>query len=547
MTVTAPERPTLDAEAGTPFVLRLDYPLTFAKGDDGEPLREFEALAVPYEVETDRRNWLLGTTKLRIAKGAATFRDSAKVFYGHDWQLDQMPIGRVVAVNDTDAGPVARGRLSETVKADEVYALMQPDADGIAVLDRVSIGFYVTAYAVEDADTDAPVLVVLGADVFELSVVPFPQFDGAAVNDVLHTRPRKETNMTAPTITPPEAPDADVLAAIAAIEGQLGALGAQVATLGTAPAGPSGLSVPFRSYGEYVKALASGDTDAQTFAAEFEALAYEGGVSGDTTVRDSWVGDIIRLVEKSRKVWNLFDTGVLPADGTKLEYGKIAENTIAVDVQDVEGEAIVMGNVKIDTDFADVLTFAGGSELSLQQVKRSNVAVLDLHWRALGIAYGKATETYMRTVRAAVAAQTVGSLAALAEFDGWIDFLVDAAMHLDDKGLAPEYLNMSPDVFKALVKLREGTDGPFLLSRDTGRINLLEQTGDVAGLRIVLTPGTGFVEVGNSFALKTFESGGAPARLGPQEEITTLTQAIGVYGFGAVAVQDAKALVRPGA
>ena len=124
-------------------------------------------------------------------------------------------------------------------------------------------------------------------------------------------------------------------------------------------------------------------------------------------------------------------------------------------------------------------------------------------------------------------------------------------MHLDDKGLQAEYLNLSATQFKRLAKIREGIDGPYLLSRDTGRISLLDQTGDVAGLKIAFgtddSLGADFVELGNSFALKTFESAGAPARLGPQEEITTLTQGIGVYGFGAIALQDPKALVRPGA
>jgi len=543
MTITAPEQLTE----------HLLMPITLKRDENGKPRREFEALAVPYEVEVERENWRLGTRKLRVAKGAATFRDDAKLFYGHDWVAEQMPIGRVASATETDEGPRALGRIWETAKGDEVYTLMQPDDDGVAVLDKVSIGFYITEYAVEGADTDSPVLVVLGADVFELSVVPFPQYDGAAVDNVLNQQ--RSNSMSAPATTAPieatfSKEDGDKLAeTVEALGTSVEDLGAKIATLGTieVPSTPAEL---FSSFGEYAKALAAADPDAMKFAAEAERLAYEGGTSADTIWGDTWVGDIIRLIDQGRKVWNLFDSGRLPAEGTTLEYGKIATNTIDVDQQIAEGDAIVMGNITIDTDHADVLTFAGGSELTLQQVKRSNVNVLDLHFRALGIAYGKVTEAYIRTLLAdplKVAPQEIGVLADLADIDGWIDFLVDAAMHFDDKGLAPEYLRLSPDQFKALAKLREGVDGPFLLNRDTGRINLLERTGDVAGLKIALTPGAGLVEVGNSFALKTYEDGAAPARLGPQEDITTLTQAIGVYGFGAVAVQDEKAIVRPAA
>lgn len=541
MTITAPETLTEHLLA----------PITLADGDGAAARREFEALAVPYDVEVDRENWRLGTKKLRIAKGAAKWRDDAKLFYGHDWQLDGIPIGRVVTVTETDDGPRTLNRIAKTPKGDEVYALMQPDEDGVAVLDKVSIGFYINAYSVEGADTDSPVLVCTDIDVFELSVVPFPQYDGAAVDNVLNNQ--RSNSMTAPAIEAPVAFSQEDGATLSATVEQLNLsveeLGAKIATLGSAaiPDSPAQLLSGFNSYGEYAKALAAGDDEAKKFAAEAERLAYAGGTSDDTIYGDTWVGENLRLVENARRVWNLFESGKLPAEGTTLEYGKIATNTIDVDEQLDEGDAIVMGNITIGTGHADVLTFAGGSELTLQQAKRSNVNVLDLHFRALGIAYGKTTEAYVRSVLAdpaQVAPKMVGTLAGLADIDGWIDFLIDGAMWLDDKGLAPEYLRMTVDQFKILAKLREGTDGPFLLNRETGRINLLDRTGAVAGLQISVEAGTNLVELGNSFALKTYEDGAAPARLGPQEDITTLTQAIGVYGFGAVAVQDEKAIVR---
>ncbi|WP_311209383.1 MULTISPECIES: HK97 family phage prohead protease [unclassified Aeromicrobium] len=560
MTLTAPEifgaSATFDDKTGAPLTLHVTTPLVLAEAAEGEARREFTALATTYEVEVNRPNWRTGTVLFRIAKGAATFRADAKVFYGHDWQSDGTPIGRVVSATEAVEGPRILARLWQTTKADEIYALMKPDEDGVPVLDKISIGFYITAYTVEGADTDAPVLVVTGADVFEASVVPYPQFDGAAVDDVLqirdrNTSPQKEPDMTS-TITEPGA-DTDVLAALAKLDGlpeAVDTLSAKIATMGATTAPDSTAELFGSSYGEFVKAMASGDADAKKFA---EALAegdYAGGTSGDTIWGETWVGDIVKLIENARKVWNLFDSAPLPAEGMKLEYGKLASNTIDVQEQAEEGDAIVMGNVKITTAFADVFTFAGGSRLTLQQVKRSSIAVLDLHWRALAIAFAKATEAKARAIRAAAAAHTTGSLGELDDFDGWIDFLVDGAVHLDDKGLQPEYLNLSATQFKRLAKIREGVDGPYLLSRDTGRISLLDQTGDVAGLKIAFgkdeSLGANFVEMGNSFALKTFESAGAPARLGPQEEITNLTEEIGVYGFGAIAVQDEKALVRPG-
>lgn len=506
-----------------------------------EGKREISGLAVPYGVEIDRSDWWYGTSRLKFAEGAAVVRDDAKLFFGHDHIALGTPIGRITSWENTPEGLRITATLSQTAKADEIYALLQ---DG--TLDKFSIGFHYSAFSIED---EGELLLHTEIDVFETSVVSYPAYDGAAVESVLSSDPTRKGQppMTTKTQERQEAPEGtDGLAQIVKTQDTLAEALAEVerklATIGDAvvPDSPAAL---FSSYGEYVKGMLSGDENARSMALAFEA---GDGVAADSVVRDPWVGDIIRLIEKARKIYSLFDSAPLPAEGTTLEYGVIEDNTIDVEQQLEEGDDLVKGNIKIGTDNAPVLTFGGAAEMSLQKALRSSVPIVDMTWRALAIAYGKTTEQYVRTVKAAAAAQTVGSLADLDTIEGWIDFLVDASMHLDDKGLAPEYLQVTPDHFKTLASLRMGTDGPFLLDRASGSINLTELTGNVAGIKTVLTPGSGLVEVGNSFALKTFESGGAPLRLGPDTEILNLTQAIGVYGFLAVAVQDAKALVRPG-
>ncbi len=501
-----------------------------------EGRREITGLAVPYDVEIDRTDWWYGTQRLAFAQAAAVVREDAKLFYGHD--THSTPIGRITASEQTSEGLRITATLSKTPKADEVYELLR---DG--TLDKFSIGFIYGEFAIED---DGELLRHTLCDVYETSVVPYPAYDGAAVDSVLSQHPTHEGSnpMTAPVI---EQPGTDSLAQLAASQDKLAEaiaeLERKLATLGGTPA-PESPAALFGSYGEFVKGMLNGDESAQRMALAFES---GDGVAADAVIRDAWVGDIIKLIDKGRKVWGLFDSGTLPAEGTSLEYAVLDENTIDVARQLAEGDDLVKGNIKISTDKADVLTFGGVAEYSLQKAQRSSVNVLELYWRALVLAYARATEAYARAVLTDVAAATKGSLATLGEPEGWIDFLVDAALHLDDKGLQPEYLRLSPDVYKGLATMQMGPDGPFFLDRSSGRVNVAELSGEVGGIRVVLTPGTNTVEVGNSFALKTYESGGAPMRLGPETEITNLTQGIGVYGFGAIAVQDPKAIVRIGA
>lgn len=545
MTLTAPEKL---ADESTKNVMHLT--MTVDRDALAEAVkegkREITGLAVPYEVEIDRADWWYGTSRLKIAQDAATVRDDAKLFFGHDHVVLGTPIGRITAWSNEPGGLRITAVLSKTVKADEVYELLQ---DG--TLDKFSIGFYYVAFSIED---EGELLVHTEIDVFETSVVSYPAFDGAAVENVL-SAPNKGNRMTQATQvldrpTEPETfskADGDKLGeSIDTLSADVQTLAAKLATIGdTGPAQPDALA--FSSYGEFVKAMCDKDDAKHEDAVKLtQHLAYEGGVVADTTYGDTWVGDITRRIERARKVWNLFEHAPLPAEGMKLEYGQVVSSTIDVAQQLAEGDKIVMGKIEVGSEFADVITFGGGAEQSFQQVKRSSINVVDFTWGELARAYAKTTEAYARIILAGVDAAEVasGSLALLDTADGWVDFLVDTALHFDELGLPPEYLRLTPDQYKVLAKLRLGADGPYVLDRSSGSVNLMELTGNVDSLKITLTPGVGLVEVGSSHALKTFESPGAPARLGPEEDILHLTQAIGVYGFDAIAVQEADAIVR---
>lgn len=535
MTITAPEAPAKNVGH---LAMTVDRDALAEAVKDGK--REVSGLAVPYDVEIDRPDYWYGTSKLKIAQGAANVRPDAKLFFGHDHVALGTPIGKITAAEDKPEGLHITASLSKTAKADEVYELLQ---DG--TLDKFSIGFYYGEFSIEAEGT---LLVHTDIDVFETSVVSYPAFDGASVESVMSAQSKGNPPMTAPTtvIDRPAAPDVFSAEDGESLRQSIEALTAKVATIGnSAPVGPPALA--FDSYGEFVKAMCDKGDDKHDEAVKLtKYLAYEGGKVDDTTYGATWLGDITRVITRARKVWNLFESGTLPAEGMKLEYGRVVDSTIDVARQLNEGDKLVMGKIEVDSEFADVLTFGGGAEMSFQQVKRSSINVVDFTWGELARAYAKATESYARLVLAGVDAHEVasGTLALLDTADGWVDFLVDTALHFDELGLPPDYLRVTPDQYKVLAKLRLGADGPYVLDRSSGSVNLMELTGNVGGLSIVMTPGVGVVEIGSSHALKTFESAGAPARLGPDEDILHLTQAIGVYGFDAIAVQEPDAIVR---
>ncbi|MEJ7633249.1 HK97 family phage prohead protease [Aeromicrobium sp.] len=400
MTLTAPERLGDEQTKNVAHLsMTIDRDALAEAVKEGK--REISGLAVPYDVEIARSDWYYGTSKLKIGQDAATVREDAKLFFGHDHIALGTPIGRITGWANEPGGLRITAALSKTAKADEVYELLQ---DG--TLDKFSIGFYYVAFSIED---DGELLVHTEIDVFETSVVSYPAFDGAAVDSVLSAtnKGNRMTQLAAATFSKE---DGDKLAtSIDTLSTDVEQLAAKLATIGNAdPAGPPPLA--FSSYGEFVKAMCDRDHDKHGEAeALTKYLAYEGGVVADTTYGDTWVGDITRRIERARKVWNLFESGTLPAEGMKLEYGRVVNSTIDVARQLAEGDKIVMGKIEVGSEFADVITFGGGAEMSFQQVKRSSINVVDFTWGELARAYAKATEAYARLVLDSVVPHTVAS------------------------------------------------------------------------------------------------------------------------------------------
>lgn len=520
--------------------------------------RVIEGLAVPYGERIERPNMMLGTRFLEFAPGAAKWRETAQLFYGHDHLTRGLPIGRVLdARDDGDKGSRVRARVSETPKGSEVYTLMRDD-----VLNRMSIGFYTLAYEVVDADTADATLRVTEADVFEVSVVPDPAYQSAVVDQVLSSN-RKEQAMPCSKcnqVHPQGVTECQVTTFASAddvrsLTGAIETLERRVETLGQGGGGDENvLQAPGQTYGEFLQMVARGEAEALEFLQAFATLAATTADLGGL-IKDGWVGDRFRMVEERRRVLNLFSRSPLPASGMNVEFGKVeaASDTTQVGEQAAQGDTLLYGKIAFDTDTAPVKTYGGWSDMARQVIERSSIAVVERFFDALLNRYAQTTEAAVRTVlHNAANAHTLTGTGThdLATADGWIDFVVDAATFLDTKGLPVEFLIVDPGGFKSLAKLRDGAnaDSPRLLDRNSGSVNIPGLSGDVFNVPVRISPSApaNFVRAGHSSAIRTFEAPGAPFRL-QDDDITNLTQAMSVYGYMATAVEDAEALVAPDA
>jgi HK97 family phage major capsid protein len=299
----------------------------------------------------------------------------------------------------------------------------------------------------------------------------------------------------------------------------------------------------FRSQGEYAKALVEGDEDAK-------ALARAASTSADTVALPGFLGFINNLIDTNRPALSVFSRAALPAAGLTVEYAQVSANTLAVGVQDPENEALSFGNLSIDSVSANVITYGGYTEMSKQTILRSSVNYLDTALQALSIAYANATNAALINVvqtqdysakRFDVSAGTSAAL---------IAGLTDASTYIfKNSGLRPEAIVVGTTAFKFLLSV-QGSDGRPVVVVDgagfnnIGSANVPGLAGQIMGLPIIVDPAMSATRafVANSRALQTLESPGAPVRLS-SEDITTLTDAISVYGFMAITVPFAAAIV----
>lgn len=486
--------------------------------------RTIVGLAVPYGQEIE----LSGNLRERFEAGAIRSLDDVKLFYGHE-----EPIGKVIEGRDTEAGYEIVAKISDTPRGNEVYTLLQDD-----VLNRFSVGFF----PVKDRKEGQTIVREL-VDLKEVSVVPFPAFEGAKITEVRsEAEPQAEPADETLNETESETMSENIELDVRSVQDEVAEL-RRVIESGKTVEMATPATHKFRSQGEFAKALAKGDADAIQ-------LTRDASTSDDTVALPGFLGYIDNLIDFNRPTLSAFSRAALPAAGLTVEYAQVSANTLTVGVQDPENEELAFGNLTIASESANVITYGGYTSMSKQTIERSSVNYLDTALRALSIAYANATN---KAVVDLVEAQdytgkrwdvSAGTVEAL------IGGLADAASFIyTNTGLRPEAIMVGTGAYKFLLQVA-GEDGRPVVVVDgagfnnIGSANIPGLSGQLFGLPLIVDPAiaTNRCFVANSAAIQTLESAGAPVRL-TADDITTLTDSVSVYGYMAMTIPFSDALV----
>lgn len=472
--------------------------------------REVQGIAVPYNQVTN-----IGNFREQFAEGSAIPAEDAMLFWRHD-----EPIGKITGHEQTADGLMIRAKISETPRGDEAYTLLR---DG--VINKFSVGFEPVEQRVEEDGTITRTSTV----VREVSLVPMPAYAGATITEVRESAPpiKEEEEMSEDITTAAPAQDTELREAVEMLERKLETL--EVA----APVAPA---VDTRSAGEVLQSIAKGD--------ENEIRAYAGSTTGDSVLRNAWIGDLTRIIGDVPGVRQVFATGALPAEGNFLEYASLTSTSVAVDEQAAEGDDLTYGEIVIDSHTAPVKTFGGYSELSRQVIERSSVAFLNSTLQYQAVAAGTALNGFVRdeylTEHAAqITAGNTVTLAATPGYADWLNTAIDAQVKFQAQGLTMDALVVDKATFKALLNVEAADGRPVFLvtgsgSNNVGNLSVRGLSGDLASIPVVMDAALASDECAfiNSAALRVYSSG--VARL-QDENIINLTKSFSVHMFSAVA------------
>lgn len=411
---------------------------------------------------------------------------------------------------------------------------------GNGVRDALSIGAELReASAVEDRNTGARAWTVTTATLLEVSSVVVPRFADARHEPVnaSHQTTREDPAMP-DTTTTTIAPQLVTATAAPPAAGPDPRLTAHLAAAGAPAAG----GPRWPSFAAFALDCAAGAVDLTVRAAVFAALADQTTADVPGLVPDAWVRDVVDVFAAVTPTLAAFRQVPLPDAGMSVTVPVVQQGPDVGkqpgEKQDISTRKVLVAGVPFPVE-----TYAGGQDVSIQTLLRTDPAYLDLLMRLF------VREMAIQMEIAATTALVAGATAT-SPFDPDAinaSFIGASKLMLTTVGQFPTVTVLGVDMWE-LMGTAEGTDGRPLFPglspvNPVGSFTATDGTGQVRGLDYVVSPwiaaDTAIVGVREAFVSMRSAMGvlsaDVPGKLGRDTA---------VYEFAAMGVTDARGLVK---
>jgi phage head maturation protease len=462
--------------------------------------------------------------------------------------------GRAVELEDREDGEYGLFRVSRTAAGDELLELAR---DGV----------YRAASAVFEPEPEAA-RVVGGvtersrARLRRVGIVERGAYPGAEVLAVRshggNAMPRETEPLPEPEPEPvpnptPEPVPPGIRAAridepevLARMEDMRRDLVGRMATLEAGGRGPA-VSSPlarWASFGAYADASYSDPDSAPLLA---RALADQLTTDNPGVVPPSWVSEVAGILARPRPaVTALGGPASLGPSGMELDWPYL-DPALNLDTivakQATEKTQIASVKVKILKGSQPIDTYAGGSDVSYQLIRRSSPSYREAYLRILAIAYARTTEAAFEAQLLAVAGSSL-VLTATANADAVRAFLFAASSLVEDATGAPATVDLvSSAEFARLGGLAGLYPSAYGTSNIPGTAQASTLAINVSGLPIIrapFLPGNTHI-VTNGEGASWHEDGPFPISA---EDVSKLGQNVAIWGMGTGATTAPKGIVK---
>lgn len=453
--------------------------------------RTLLAMLVPWEVPA-RVDDGRGPYREAFGRGSlAPERELVPVFEWHDPDTGTRGplIGRVDQLDDRDDGLYGALRIADTGAGRDLLALYA---------ERVVTGVSIEFVPTDDPDAGPDGVVRrTAATLLGVAMTHRPAHPTARV---LAQRSERAPAMTdpypltadpdAPEVEPevePEAPDPEEARARAAST----RVNALVRSTPRAVAPARERAPRFRSFGHFAQAAASGQLAAAERERYWRAL-------GDVTTEDvggllpeRWLTEIADLIVAERPFVQAFTTRPLPDSGMTINFPTVPVRP-AVGLQTAEKTAITSTPGSIGASSTTVQTWAGGEDISVQVLQRTDPSYLSL---AMSLyAEQMAMTTDLAAITAAETAIGAGRTLDIASTAAGLNLALAgaAADILTAAKKLPEVLVVGANWWEFLAGAADSEGRPLFPnlngSNPVGTLSFSDTSGQVRGLSFAVSP-----------------------------------------------------------
>ena len=493
------------------------------EGSQGDIVGSGHGMAVPYGTET-----MIGGVRESFAPGSFDLDNviGKPLAYRHG-----EPVGIITGAENREDGLYIDFDIVDTTLGRDAAVLARTNT-----IKGLSVGFNPLKSVMSKA-RDA--IQHTAANLLEVSLTPYPAYATAGVSSIREEEEEGETMSETMDSTEQVSVDQEAREAVKSLREEVGTIHARVFT---SEAAEHPLA-KYRSFGEYSKAVATGE-------AESRALADQVTANNPGVMPPNWMMEVRGIIDLGRRV--IQGVGGPESAGTSgMDINWPYFDGVLTDI--VEAQASEKGevnSVRIDLEkgTATLATYAAGSDISYQLLERSSPSYLDAHNRVMLASYatvtdrkftsdlwndGTGTEDYV------FASDTTGADFRQAVFSSSVKVE-------DATGVPASAVFVSTAVFKAIGGWSTFFPESYGVQNVSGVATASNLRVNVSGLPVIRakwldTNAAYNAIVTNGQAARWLEDG---PRLATAENVAQLGRDISIYGYGTTAAFLPAGIVR---